>query len=169
MPINKKRFTPEMAWPKIRHYCGYSERCHYEVREKLFGMGLVKPDVEQLLSRLIEEDYLNEERFAVLFAGGHFRQKKWGKTKIIHALRQKRVSEYNIRKAMKEIPDEDYQGTLQRLAATKWKSLRGEQHMVREAKTTAYLAQKGYENPAIRAAIAGIRQETKGNSTDRHA
>lgn len=162
MAIIQKRHTPEMAYPKIKHYCGYSERCHYEVREKLFGMGLVKSDVEQLLSRLIEEDYLNEERFAILFAGGHFRQKKWGKTKIIHALRQKRVSEYNIKKAMKEIPAEDYQACLYRLAAAKWKSLKNEQHLAREAKTSAYLAQKGYEGPAIRQAIMAVRQENKG-------
>ncbi len=58
----KKSLTPELAYPKIKHYCGYSERCHYEVREKLFGMGLAKKDVETLLSRLIEENYLNEER-----------------------------------------------------------------------------------------------------------
>src|ERR1700754_721678 len=115
-----------MAYPKIKHYCGYSERCHYEVREKLFGMGLAKKDVEILLSRLIEEDYLNEERFARLFAGGHFRQKKWGKAKIVYALRQKRVSEQNIKRGLKEIVQEDYLASLQKLADTKWKSLKGE-------------------------------------------
>lgn len=150
-----------MAYPKIKHYCGYSERCHYEVREKLFGMGLVKKDVEILLSRLIEEDYLNEERFAILFAGGHFRQKKWGKTKIIYALRQKRVSEPNIRRAMKEIAAEDYTETLRKLAETKWKSLKGEQYITREAKTTAFLTQRGFESPAIRQAIALIKAGNK--------
>ncbi len=140
MTTVKKNLTPLLAYPKIKHYCGYSERCHHDVREKLFGMGLVKKDVEILISRLIEEDYLNEERFAILFAGGHFRQKKWGKTKIVHALRQKRVSEQ-----------------------TKWKSLKAEHYITREAKTVAFLMQRGYESPAIRHVIAGIRLEIKNN------
>lgn len=146
-----------MAYSRIRHYCGYSERCHHEVREKLFGMGLAQKDVEILLSRLIEEDYLNEERFAILFAGGHFRQKNWGKVKISYALRQKKVSEQNIRRALKEITEEDYLATLQKLALAKWKSLKGEQWISREAKTNAYLLQKGYERPGIQQAMAKIK------------
>ena len=150
-----------MAYPKIKHYCGYSERCHYEVREKLFGMGLVKKDVEILLSRLIEENYLNEERYAILFAGGHFRQKKWGKTKIIYALKQKRVSEQNIKRALKEIPEEDYTAALQKLAMVKWKSLKAEQRINREAKTSAYLLQKGYERPLVHQIIGIIKSKTR--------
>ena len=150
-----------MAYPKIKHYCGYSERCHYEVREKLFGMGLVKKDVEILLSRLIEGNYLNEERYAILFAGGHFRQKKWGKTKIIYALKQKRVSEQNIKRALKEIPEEDYTNFLQKLAMVKWKSLKAEQRINREAKTSAYLLQKGYERPLVHQIIGIIKSKTR--------
>lgn len=157
----KKNLTPLLAYPKIKHYCGYSERCHHDVREKLFGMGLVKKDVEILLSRLIEEDYLNEERFAILFAGGHFRQKQWGKTKIIYALRQKRVSEQNIRKAMKEIPADDYSAALRKLAETKWNSLKGEQYITRQAKTAAFLAQRGYEAGPISQVIAAVRAGNK--------
>ncbi len=66
-------------------------------------MGLSKADVNILLSQLIEEGYLNEERFCVQFAGSHFRLKKWGKVKIVYALRQKRVSEANIKRALREI------------------------------------------------------------------
>lgn len=146
-----------MAYPKIRHYCGYSERCHYEVREKLFSFGLFKKDVELLLARLIEEDYLNEERFAVLFAGGHFRQRKWGRTRIVYVLRQKKVSEQNIRRALKEIDDADYRATLQKLAQAKWDSLKGEQYLNREAKTAAFLLQKGYERPLIQDAVGKLR------------
>ena len=155
-----RSFTPDMAYPKIRQYCGYSERCHYEVREKLFSMGLAKKDVEQILTKLIEEDYLNEERYAILFAGGHFRQKKWGKVKIEYALRQKRVSEPNIKRAMKEIIGEDYQAALQKLAETKWKTLKAEQYINREVKTTAFLLQKGYERSLIQQVIAKIKAKT---------
>ena len=155
--VLNKRLTPELAYPKLKHYCGYSERCHFEVREKLFGMGLCKKDVELLLSRLIEEDYLNEERYAIQFAGGHFRQKKWGKAKIVYALRQKRVSEHNIKRALKEIGEEEYLTALQKLAATKWKNLKGEQWLTRQAKTSAFLLQRGFERPAIQQVIVQLK------------
>lgn len=120
-------------------------------------MGLHRKEVETLLSRLIEEDFLNEERYALLFAGGHFRQKKWGRTKIIHALRQKKISEPNIRRALKEIGTDSYLTTLQQLAAAKWKLLKGQPPLVREAKTRAFLQQKGYEIPVIRQVLNDLK------------
>jgi regulatory protein len=153
----KKTLTPETAYPKIKHYCGYSERCHTEVREKLYGMGLFRKDVETLLSRLIEEDYLNEERYATLFAGGHFRQKKWGKQKIIFALRQKKISEPNIRRSLQSISTEDYTKTLAELVKKRWQSLKGEQYLVRQAKTLSYLQGRGFETELIRTEMEKVR------------
>src|SRR5690349_25179864 len=122
----KKQLTKEQALQKARHYCGYQERSHAEVKEKLYSFGLRQQEVDEILSLLIEENYLNEERFAIQFAGGHFRMKQWGRVKIKYGLKQKRVSEYCIKKAMKEIDDEDYLKTLQRLAEKKWDSVKGE-------------------------------------------
>jgi regulatory protein len=153
----KKIITPEQAYPKIKHYCSYQERCHFEVKERLFGMFLPKKEVEALISRLIEENWLNEERFAILFAGGHFRQKKWGKAKIAYELRQKRVGETLIKTALKEINGDDYKATLQKLAVSKWKSLKGNPLRSREVKTAAYLLQKGYERPIIQEVLTGIK------------
>jgi regulatory protein len=153
----KKIFTPEQAYPKIKQYCGYQERCHFEVKERLFAMNLPKKEVETLLSRLIEENLVNEERYAIQFAGGHFRQKKWGKVKISYELRQKRIGETLIKTAMKEIEGVDYRATLQKLAFTKWKSLKGQQHLSREVKTIAYLLQKGYERPIVQEMITLLR------------
>ena len=157
MALFKKSETPDTAWPKIKYFCSYRERCHYEVREKLFAMRLSKKDVDSILSRLIEEGYLNEERFAIQFAGGHFRQKKWGKVKIVYELRQKRVSEINIKKALKDLQGEDYSGVLEKLAVAKWKILKGEHYLNRQAKTIAYLARKGYEMPAITEVMKKIK------------
>ena len=118
-------------------------------------------DVELILTRLIEEDYLNEERYAIHFAGGHFRQKKWGRVKIEYALRQKRVSEPNIKRAMKEIMEDDYQTALQKMAETKWKSLKAEQYINREVKTTSFLLQKGYERGMIQQIISKIKAQNR--------
>ncbi|WP_315819107.1 regulatory protein RecX [Paraflavitalea speifideaquila] len=159
--VYRKQLTKEQALQKAKHYCGYQERSHTEVKEKLYSFGLYKQDVEQLLSQLIEENYLNEERFAIQFAGGHFRMKQWGRVKIKYELKQKRVSEYCIKKAMKEIDEEDYLKTLQQLAVKKWDSIKGEgvNHFVKLSKTTDYLLQKGYEHELIKQVIAGIQKK----------
>lgn len=150
--MSKQRLSVQEASTKIRAYCAYQERCHDEVKQKLYGYGLYGREVDQLLADLIEENYLNEERFARLFAGGKFRMKAWGKMKIVQELKLRRVSEYNIRMAMKEIPDMDYQGCLEQLAAKKWGTLSGKK-IEKAAKTTRYLMQKGYELPLIQKAV----------------
>ncbi len=148
--LQKKRLTPEQAYQKIKHYCGYQERSHAEVKEKLYSFGLWKNDVEALISRMIDEDYLNEERFAKAFAGGKFRMKQWGRVKIKYELKQKQVSEYNIRKAMKEINEEDYIDALNKLFEEKQEILKGEKNApTRKRKILDFLLQKGYERDLI--------------------
>lgn len=131
-----------------------------EAKEKLYSFGLRKQMVEESLAQLIEEDYLNEERFAIQFAGGKFRMKHWGRVKIIHALKQKQVSTYCINKAMKEIDVEDYEKTLHKLAEQKWNSVTGEgvNLFVKMSKTTDYLLQKGYEPELVREVVAELKQ-----------
>lgn len=155
---SKKSFTPDQAFQKIKQFCAYQERCHREVTEKLYSFGLYKKDVEILLSRLIEDNYLNEERFAIAFAGGKFRMKQWGRIKIKYELKQKGVSTFCILLAMKEIEEETYLDTLKTLALKKWESLKGEQYLNRQAKTTGYLLQKGFEQNLIAEALKEIRQ-----------
>ncbi len=102
-----QRVTPQQALPKIKQFCAYQERCHSEVKDKLYGYGLSKNDVEELLSKLVEDNFLNEERFAIAFAGGKFRIKQWGRIKIRYELRQKQVSDYCVKKALASIDDDD--------------------------------------------------------------
>ncbi len=156
-----KNYTPEQAFQKLKQYCAYQERSHHEAKEKLYSFGLRKTEVEPLLSKLIEEGYLNEERYAILFAGGHFRSKKWGRIKINAALQQKKVSSFNIKKGLKVIAEADYRKCLLQLASTKWNSIKSEQWISRMAKTTNYLLQKGYESNLIQDAIAQIRSKEK--------
>ena len=144
--------SPEQALQKARHYCGYQERCHSEAQEKLYSFGLRKPQVEAALATLIEEGYLNEERFAIQYAGGHFRLKQWGKVRIRYQLKQKHVSDYCIKKALAAIDEEEYSRTLARLAEQKWESLKEEENVLtRKQKLQSFLQQKGYEIDLIKA------------------
>jgi regulatory protein len=147
-------FTAEQAVPKIKQYCAYQERCHAEVRDKLYSFGLRKTEVEEIISELITENYLNEERFAIHFAGGKFRMKQWGKIKIKQALKAKQVSDYCMRKALKEIDSKEYQKTFQKLAEQKLKTLKSERNIfIKKRKMQDFLLQKGFEMEMIREAI----------------
>jgi regulatory protein len=149
--------TRDQALQKARHYCAYQERSHAEVREKLYSLGLYQKDVEEAISVLIEENYLNEERFALQFASGHFRMKSWGRIKIRYELRQKQVGEYCVKKALAAIDEEDYQRTLAKLAESKWDNLSKEKNgFTRRQKTRQYLLQKGYEQGLVDEAIKSI-------------
>lgn len=151
--MQRKFLTKEQALQKLRQYCAYQERSHSEAQQKLWDLGVRRAEHDEILSTLIEEDYLNEERFAKAFAGGKFRMKGWGRKKIYYALKEKRVSEYSIKKAMKEIDDEEYQRVLHELTEKKYASLQGEQYLVRRKKTMDYLLQKGYEPDLVTKAV----------------
>ena len=144
--------SPEQALQKARHYCSYQDRCHSEVREKLYALGLHKTQVDEALATLIGEDYLNEERFAVNYAGGHFRMKQWGRNRIKYELKQKQVSDYCIRKALAAIDEEAYRRTLLHLSEARWHALREEASpLARKRKWQTFLLQKGYESDRIAA------------------
>jgi regulatory protein len=151
--LYKKHLTKEQALQKLKHYCAYQERCHSEVKEKLYALGVWKSEHDEIISTLIEEGYLNEERFAIAFVSGRFRMKQWGKVKIKYELKQKQVSEYSIKKALKQIDEEEYLATFKKLAKEKYASLKAEQYLVRKKKTMDYLIGKGYEMELVRGAV----------------
>jgi regulatory protein len=153
----KEYLSKEQALQKAKQYCAYQERCHSEVKEKLYSYGLYKKDVEELLSVLIEENYLNEERFAIQFAGGRFRIKHWGRVKIKYELKQKQVSEYCIKKALAAIDEADYRKQLQKLFDQKLKTLKSEKNIfVKKRKLQDHLLQKGYETGLVRELVGTI-------------
>lgn len=157
VPMEKQSLTPDQAFQKIKQYCAYQERCHSEVKEKLYSFGLYKKEVEELLSKLIEENYLNEERFAIQYAGGKFRMKQWGKVKIKYSLKQKQVSEYCIKKAIAAIPEADYSRTMQKLFDQKLKMLRSEKNIfIKKRKLQDHLMQKGFEPSLVSTLISKL-------------
>ncbi len=155
--MQQKNIGTERALQKIKHYCSYQERSHQEVKEKLYSFGLYKEEVESLLSQMIEENYLNEERYAVAFAGGKFRIRQWGRIKIKYELKQKRVSEYCIKKGLASIADEEYKKTLQKLFEEKKELLKEEKEVRnKKQKIRFFLVQKGYEPELISELLSKI-------------
>lgn len=141
----KKFYTPAEALGKLRKFCAYQERSHQQVRSKLLDLGIHGNDLENLMVKLIEEGFLNEERFAIAFAGGKFRIKNWGRKKIEQQLKAKGVSAYCIGKAIKEIDEGDYKKSLRKLLQKKAASLKGKNVFENKQKLSNFLIGKGYE------------------------
>ena len=140
-----KYYSKEAALLKAQKYCAYQERSHSEVRNKLFEWNQKPNEAEEIISALIERDFLNEERFARLFAGGKFRMKQWGRNKITYELKAKGVSDYCIERGLSEIDGRDYLNTLKKLVAKKKKQVKGENGFQKNAAIAKYLVGKGYE------------------------
>lgn len=162
--LPQKSLTKEQVYQKLKHYCAYQDRCHSEVKTKAYSFGLRKSDVEELVSRLIEENCLNEERFAKAFAGGKFRVKQWGRMKIIGDLKQKQISSYCITVALGEIDENKYKQVLHRLAVKRWNSIKGPgiNLFVKMTKTRNFLLLKGYEPALVSFEIKHLAAKEKG-------
>lgn len=148
LKINK--ITDEkIALEKAANYCAYQERSQQEVRDKLYEWGLWTSAVENIISQLIGENFLNEERFAKAYATGKFKQKAWGKNKIAQGLKFKRVPDVLIKKALKSIPDDDYLLALQKVLTKKAKTIVEKDSFKRKYKLHQYALSRGYEGDLV--------------------
>ena len=144
---NSKKSTDDFDGAKIKiaKYCTYQERAHKEVEQKLYSLGITSTKVQELLAWLITENYVNEERYATSFAGGKFRIKKWGKIKISRHLEQKKVSQYNIDKALSLIDDKEYLNIQEQLIRQKWKNTTAGNVYELRNKVARFVVGKGFE------------------------
>jgi regulatory protein len=133
------------ALVKAASFCAYQERTQREVREKLHGWGVDTDTTEEVIAELISQNYLSEERFAKAYAGGKFRVKQWGRLKIRYELKMRGLSDYVIMKGLAEIPDQDYEETIEDLLQKKLRELRSQPSLVQKQKATRFVIGKGFE------------------------
>lgn len=138
--------TKQEALLKLQHYCVYQDRCHQEVRSKLLELSVYGDDLEEIMALLVEENYLNEERFARSFARGKFRVKQWGRIKIKQQLKARQISDYCIKKGLEEILEEDYLASIRLLVS---KKLNEDTSNEARQKVAQYLIRKGYETHMV--------------------
>lgn len=151
-----KTYSVDEALEKMRHYCAYQERCHKEVKNKLYSMHMIPAATEQIVGTLVTENYLNESRFAQQFAQGKFSIKHWGKLRITRELKTRSVSDYDIRKALLAIDDKAYLEKISTISHKKWSQLEGNKPQVRKQKLYQYLAYRGWETHLIYAQIDAL-------------
>lgn len=144
-----EEFKEKNVRQKMEFYCSYQERCHQEVHEKLYGYTLTEKERNQIIVHLIEHNFLNEERFARSFARGKHRIKQWGKIRIVNELKLRQISTANIKCALTEIPEEEYQDTFDKLAQKHWETIKETNVQKKKKKFSDYLLRKGWESNLV--------------------
>lgn len=147
--MHKPSISLREATLKLEHYCAYQERCHQEVISKLYDYGLNQNDRDEVIASLISNNYLNEERFACSFARGKHRIKSWGKIRIVNELKFKHISSRNIITALKEISEDEYFETFEKLSERIWESITEKNLTKKRKKFCDYLLRKGFESDLV--------------------
>ncbi len=145
----RKSYTLEQALSRLQRYCTYQDRCHIEVERKLTEMRMISQAKEQIIMSLIEDDYLNEERFALAFAKGKFRIKKWGRIRLTAELKKRKISKYLIKSALEQISEKDYLFTFEELANRKANSIKADSILLKKKKLADYLIYRGWESSLV--------------------
>jgi len=145
----RKSYTLEQALSRLQRYCAYQDRCHIEVERKLTEMRMIPQAKEQIIMSLIEDDYLNEERFALAFVKGKFRIKKWGRIRLKAELKKRKISKYLIKSALEQISEKDYLFTFEELANRKANSIKADSILLKKKKLADYLIYRGWESSLV--------------------
>lgn len=157
--VSKLKLSREEVLQKIKNWCAYQERSQHQARQKLFEYRQNADEVENILAELIADNFINEERFAIAFAGGKFRMKHWGKIKIRLELKQHRLSEYCIKKGLRAIDEKEYEKTIQKLLDKKLSLVKGSDKRKIFYSLSAYLISKGFENELVQENISKLQLE----------
>ncbi|WP_430411438.1 regulatory protein RecX [Kordia sp.] len=147
--MENKSYSLKEATQKLQQYCAYQDRCHKEVVDKLKQMHMIPKAIDLIVSELIQDNFLNEERFSKSFARGKFRIKKWGRLRIVRELKLRHISKYNIDSALKEIDETDYLNTLDELARKRANAVKETNSFKRKKKIADYLFYRGWESHLV--------------------
>ena len=146
----QKYISKLQAREKIEHYCAYQERSQKEVRNKLYDLGLKNSaDIENIISELIQTNFINEERFALAYVSGKFKMKQWGKIKIKQGLKFKGITDRLLKTALASIDGEKYIQTLSAFLQKKSDKLSEKDSYKRRYKLSQYAMMRGFEPDLI--------------------
>lgn len=152
----KKNWTLDEARGKLETYCSYQERCSWEVRRKLVEKGIQGKATETLLEELTASGFLDDARYAMSFARGKFRIRKWGRGRIVRELKLRQINASLIQAALAELDPEEYFTTLQDQAEKKWEKTKEKDPFKKRYSVGQYLMSKGFEQDLIREALSNL-------------
>lgn len=131
---------------KMEYYCAYQERCHAEIKEKLYSFQVTPDEKDQIIIHLLDHNYLNEERFASVYTQSKLHQKKWGKKRITLELKAKQISSFLITKSIREIDANEYKSIFDQVSEKQWDTITEKNTLKKRKKFCDYLLRKGWES-----------------------
>ncbi len=160
-PNTAKIYDANAVYAKAENYCAYQERSQLEVRDKLGEWGLKLAEAEAAIAKLVENDFLNEERFAIAYATGKFNQKGWGRIKIKQGLKLKRVPDVLIKKALEQINGDAYYEILVKTIRKKATLLTEKNPVKRRYKLQQFAMSRGFEGDLVNDVLRDISENSK--------
>jgi len=144
---------------KLEYFCSYQERCHFEVEQKLYSIEHSAEIRNRVIVKLIEDNFLNEERFALLFTQSKLHQKMWGKVRIKLELKARKISDYLINKSLNEIDEAEYLQTFDTLSEKHWETILERNAIKKRKKFCDYLLRKGWESGLVYEKAKALEQK----------
>ena len=158
-----EKLTLIEAQLKLEYYCSYQERCHQEVVQKLYDLGMKSHEIDAIVVQLLQNNFLNEERFARSFARGKHHIKNWGKIRIVNELKFRHIAVPNIKLALTEISEAQYQETFHKIAERHWETIRETNVTKKKKKWCDYLLRKGWESNLVYEKMKEISSSTSSD------
>ncbi|MBP7152552.1 MAG: RecX family transcriptional regulator [Paludibacteraceae bacterium] len=149
----KKEYSFDELFHKAASYCSISEHCISDVEEKLVAWKVPEPQRKKLINKLLEEDFINENRYALAFVRDKFRFNKWGKIKIELSLKAKGLNPEIIQMALSAIDEGEYQEMLASILKSKLATLEYEYEYEKQGKLFRFAQSRGFEISAIDRAL----------------
>ena len=161
-PYNLMKDTLTIAEIKLKleRFCAYQERCHLDVVQKMRGLAIDSNTIDEIVVYLIQNQFLNEERFARSFSRGKHRIKNWGNVRIINELKARNISQTIIKMALTEISTEEYFNTFESLSAKIWENITEKNELKKRKKFCDYLLRKGFESQFVYEKVKELEKAT---------
>lgn len=144
-----KPLTPDQVLDKMAKYCAYQERCVKDVKDKLKTFDIPQESKDEILDYLLDNRFVNDERFARSFVRGKLNQSGWGVNKIRFHLMQKGIDKDVIDEAFGQTDEEVYKQKLIDILKAKSKTVKAETDFERKRKLAAFAMQKGFEGSLV--------------------
>jgi len=157
----KKQISFQIALQKAQSLCAMTEKCDADIRKKLFDWKLPDKDHDKIIESLKNDNFIDEKRYAILFAKDKFRYNKWGKIKIDFALKQKKISSENIKLALEEIPEKEYEELLKNELVKKIKVLKETNEYTIKSKLMRFASSRGFESGKVFDMVSSIMEMHK--------
>lgn len=142
----KRELSAQSALSKVMFICSRQEKCSFDIRKKLRDWEISSDDQNQIIQTLIDENFLNEERYTNFYVRDKFKFNRWGRIKIAHHLKQKQIPEYIISDAIEQLDESEYIQNLHDILEIKLKTTKEEDPYQLRAKLFRFVQGRGFES-----------------------